>query len=78
MMNLIIEGKTATLYQGDEAILRVTTCDDELTAEVLDVNVIDGVYVAPLNTGIDLKPISELEEGYEPAPGIVVQREVEP
>ena len=55
-MKLVVEGPVATLYDGDNAVLKISTKDDQLTTEVLNTDIISDVEVsqmAEVVTGMD-------------------------
>lgn len=78
-MKLTVQGRVATLYQGDKAILRISTKNDELTAEVFDIKLIFDVEVSSLvDDTHQVETTGVISRGYEAAPGIHVQREIMP
>jgi len=77
-MKLVIEGPVATVYAGKKAVLKISTKDDSLTAEVLDIEVFPDVQVVQVAEVVMNEVIGPLVDAYEPAPGILVQREAEP
>jgi len=75
-MKLVIEGPVATLYKDDKPILKISTKNDNLTAEVLDIKHIDGVGVSQIASVVEeFEDIQHAVDGTQLAPTITVQEQ---
>jgi hypothetical protein len=77
-MKVVVEGTVATLYDDEKnPVLRISTKDDVLTTEVLDIKVINDVVISQVADVIDGDYVGVVVEEFS-APGVVVEREIKP